>query len=88
MFARDSEVIEAFKFFARHEGIIAAMESSHALAAAMKIAPELSPDQSIVINVSGRGDKDIFITAPRILGKNWEMFLIEEANRLKHSGLY
>jgi tryptophan synthase beta chain len=84
--ADDQEVIEAFTFFAQHEGIIAAMESSHALAAVMKIAPTLSPEQTIIANVSGRGDKDIFITAPRISGKKWEQFLSEEVERLKIAG--
>ncbi|HEX2959927.1 MAG TPA: tryptophan synthase subunit beta [Chitinispirillaceae bacterium] len=84
--ARDSEVIEAFSFFAQHEGIIAAMESSHALASAMKIAPTLPSDQSIIVNVSGRGDKDIFITAPRISGKKWVQFLSDEVERLKSAG--
>jgi tryptophan synthase beta chain len=81
--ARDEEVLEAFKFFARHEGIVAAMESSHALAAAMRMAPRFSKGTSIVVNVSGRGDKDLFITAPRILGRKWEAFLSEEIERLQ-----
>ena len=58
--ARDHEVLEAFKQLASQEGIIAALESSHAVAAGLREAAELSPDQRIVINVSGRGDKDIF----------------------------
>ena len=83
MSARDSEVIEAFRFFATHEGIIAAMESSHALAAAIKIAPTLPKDRNIIVNVSGRGDKDLFITAPLIQRKKWEKFLSEELERVK-----
>ena len=46
------------KYLARTEGIIPAIESAHAVAYARKIAPEMSPDQVIVITVSGRGDKD------------------------------
>jgi tryptophan synthase beta chain len=79
--AMDDEVLDAFKFFARNEGIIAAMESSHALAHAMKIAPGLPGETSIVVNISGRGDKDIFITAGAMKDENWYTFLQEEINR-------
>jgi tryptophan synthase beta chain len=79
--ARDNEVLEAFKFFAKNEGIIAAMESSHALAGALKIAPTLSKDQNVVVNISGRGDKDIFITAKALGDKNWINFLKEEVKQ-------
>lgn len=81
--ATDEDVLNAFQFFALKEGIIAAMESSHALAGAIRIAPDLKKDESIIVNVSGRGDKDLFITAPRIMGKKWEDFLSEEIVRLK-----
>ncbi|HEY7118641.1 MAG TPA: tryptophan synthase subunit beta, partial [Tepidisphaeraceae bacterium] len=54
----DQEAIEAFQVFARTEGILPALETSHAIAQAMKLAPTLSKDQVIVINLSGRGDKD------------------------------
>ncbi len=83
--ATDEETIEAFRFFALKEGIIAAMESSHALAGAIKIAPTLSCDESIIVNVSGRGDKDLFITAPRIMEEKWGQFLTEELSRLTES---
>lgn len=79
--ALDDEVIEAFRFFARTEGIIAAMESSHALVAAMKIAPKMSKDKSIIVNISGRGDKDIFITAAATHDENWVQFLKDEVKR-------
>jgi tryptophan synthase beta chain len=78
---RDSEVLEAFKFFAKSEGIIAAMESSHALACGMKLAKKLTSDKVVVINVSGRGDKDIFITAAALGDANWLKFLKEEVVR-------
>jgi len=55
----DDEALEAFQFLARTEGIIPALESSHAIAQAMKIAPKLSREKIIVINLSGRGDKDV-----------------------------
>lgn len=76
--ATDKEVIEAFKFFAKHEGIIAALESSHALAHAIKIAPDMPPSQSIIVNISGRGEKDLFITAKAIDRENWIDFLNKE----------
>ncbi|WP_018606425.1 tryptophan synthase subunit beta [Uliginosibacterium gangwonense] len=57
--ANDDEAIAAFHDLCRYEGIIPALESSHALAYAKKLAPTLSKDQVIVVNLSGRGDKDI-----------------------------
>ena len=54
----DEEAVDAFEYLARTEGIIPAIESAHAVAHAMKIAPGMSPDQVIVITLSGRGDKD------------------------------
>lgn len=55
----DAEAVEAFEYLSRTEGIIPAIESSHAVAYAMKYAKELSKDKIIVINISGRGDKDV-----------------------------
>ncbi len=55
---KDDEAIEAFEYLSRKEGIIPAIESAHALAYAMKLAPTMSKDQIIVVNLSGRGDKD------------------------------
>ena len=55
----DNEAMEAFHMLTRLEGIIPALESSHALAQAIKLAPTMSPEQIIVVNLSGRGDKDI-----------------------------
>lgn len=57
--ATDDEAVEAFEYLSRLEGIIPAIESAHAIAYAMKIAKEMSSDDIIVINVSGRGDKDV-----------------------------
>jgi tryptophan synthase beta chain len=56
--ADDDEVLEAFSAVARCEGILAALESSHAVARAMELAAERPADQAIVVNLSGRGDKD------------------------------
>jgi len=55
----DKEALEAFKILSQLEGIIPALESAHAVAYAIKIAPDLDKDKIIVINLSGRGDKDI-----------------------------
>ncbi|MEN9383805.1 MAG: Tryptophan synthase beta chain [Pseudomonadota bacterium] len=55
----DTEALEAFHYLCRTEGIIPALESSHAVAYAMKLAKGMRPDQSILVNLSGRGDKDI-----------------------------
>ncbi len=57
--ATDEECLDAFLALSRMEGIIPALESSHAVAYAMKIAKTMSPDESILVNLSGRGDKDI-----------------------------
>ena len=54
----DDEAVNAFEYLARTEGIIPAIESAHAVAQAMKLAPTMDPDKLIVITISGRGDKD------------------------------
>ena len=55
----DEEAVSAFEYLSRIEGIIPAIESSHALAYARKLAPKMNKDQIIVVNISGRGDKDV-----------------------------
>ena len=55
----DDEAVDAFEYIARTEGIICAIESAHAVAYAMKLAPTMSPDEIMIINISGRGDKDV-----------------------------
>ena len=55
----DDEAVEAFEVLSRTEGIIPAIESAHAVAYAMKLAPTMPKDAVIVINISGRGDKDV-----------------------------
>ena len=80
---RDDEALEAVKFFARNEGILFALESAHAGAAAMRIAKEIPADKAIVINMSGRGDKDIFITSPVFRPGKWKEFLQAELRRLE-----
>jgi tryptophan synthase beta chain len=59
--ATDAEALEATKVLSRTEGIIPALESAHAVAEAMKLAPKMGRDKVMVVNVSGRGDKDIGI---------------------------
>ncbi len=61
--ADDKEALAAFRELTRVEGIMPALESAHALAYARKLAPTMSPDQDIVVNLSGRGDKDILTVA-------------------------
>ncbi|APE31983.1 tryptophan synthase subunit beta [Halomonas aestuarii] len=61
--ANDTEVLEAFRELTRVEGIMPALETAHALAYAKVLAPTMRPDQNIVINLSGRGDKDIMTVA-------------------------
>ena len=61
--ADDKEALSAFRELTRVEGIMPALESAHALAYARKLAPTMSPDQDIVVNLSGRGDKDILTVA-------------------------
>ena len=57
--ATDKEAVMAFEYLSRTEGVIPAIESSHAVAYAIKLAPKMSKDKIIVINLSGRGDKDV-----------------------------
>jgi tryptophan synthase, beta subunit len=64
--ASDDETLAAFQLLCRTEGIIPALESSHALAHAIRLAPTMSPDEVIVVNLSGRGDKDIDYVAERL----------------------
>lgn len=59
----DEEAVNAFEYLSRTEGIIPAIESAHAVAAALKIAPQMNGNQILVINLSGRGDKDVYSVA-------------------------
>ncbi len=80
--ATDDETLDALKFFARAEGIIFAMESAHAGAVAKKLAPDMKKSENLIINMSGRGDKDLFISAPVLDRQNWIDFLKEEGERI------
>ncbi|GHV22911.1 tryptophan synthase beta chain [Planctomycetales bacterium] len=76
--ATDAEALDALRFFARHEGVLFALESAHAAAAAMRLAPAIGRGRAIAVNMSGRGDKDLFITAKALDRENWLAFLQSE----------
>ena len=59
----DKEAVDAFRYLTKTEGIIPAIESSHAVAQAMKMVPDMDKDDIVVINLSGRGDKDVYSVA-------------------------
>ncbi len=73
--ATDSEAIDALKTVMKHEGMIPALESSHAWAEVLKQAPTMQKDEILIVNQSGRGDKDIFIVADALADENWFEFL-------------
>ena len=77
--ATDREVVEALSLTIRKEGLIPALESAHAFAQAFKEAPGLSPDDVILINQSGRGDKDIFTIADAFDDPKWKAFIRSKA---------
>jgi tryptophan synthase beta chain len=79
--ATDREVVEALALTIRKEGLIPALESAHAFVQAFKEAPGLSPEDCIVINQSGRGDKDIFTVADAFGDPKWERFIREKAEK-------
>lgn len=74
-YATDTEVTSAVQALAKKEGILSALESAHALAYAMKLAPTLDSKKSIVVNLSGRAEKDIFILAQSLQDKEFYKFL-------------
>ncbi|MBF0235385.1 MAG: tryptophan synthase subunit beta, partial [Desulfamplus sp.] len=77
--ATDNEVVAALRLTMQKEGIIPALESSHAFAQAFKEARSLSKDDVIIINQSGRGDKDIFTVADAFNDPKWKQFIIKKA---------
>ncbi len=79
--ATDREVVDALSLTMRKEGLIPALESSHAFAQAFKEAPTLSPDDCIIINQSGRGDKDIFTVADAFEDPAWRQFIRDKAEQ-------
>ncbi len=77
--ATDREVLEAADLVMRKEGLIPALESAHAFVQAFKEAPQLSKTDSIIINLSGRGDKDIFTIAEAFGDPGWKEFIQQKA---------
>jgi tryptophan synthase beta chain len=67
--ATDAEALEAFELLARLEGLIPALESSHAVAEVLKVAPSMRPEQIIIVNLSGRGDKDVNAVSDLLAGR-------------------
>ena len=80
--ATDEEVIAALKKMMCSEGIIAALESSHGLAGALREVADMLQDEVVVINLSGRGDKDIFTIADALGDAHWVEFIKEKAAKL------
>ena len=68
--ATDMEAVDAFRLLSQEEGIIPALESSHALAFAIKLAKKMTADKTLVVTLSGRGDKDVEVVANFLVGKN------------------
>jgi len=77
----DQEALDAVGFFARHEGVVFALESAHAGAEALKRAKMLPSKKSIIVNMSGRGDKDLFILADALDREAWRIFLQKEVSQ-------
>lgn len=78
-YALDKDVLKAYQLLAAEEGIIGALESCHALAEVVKLAPKLSANKIIVFNLSGRGEKDLFIVGRHFDEKNFQAFLKEQS---------
>jgi len=81
--ATDDEVMKALNLTMKKEGIIPALESAHAFVQAFKEAGSLSPEEAIIINMSGRGDKDIFTIAHAFDDPSWKEFIIGRAAEYK-----
>ena len=79
--ATDREVVESMRLAIRKEGLIPALESAHAFVQAFKEAPALSTDEVLIINQSGRGDKDIFTVADAFEDPGWREFIIRKAEQ-------
>ncbi|MFW5844307.1 MAG: tryptophan synthase subunit beta [Spirochaetota bacterium] len=78
----DDAALEAMGLFARKEGLVFALESAHAAAQVVEMAPRMGRDEVIVVNMSGRGDKDLFIAARALKPEAWKRFLESEAATL------
>jgi tryptophan synthase beta chain len=81
--ATDTEVLEALELTMKTEGIIPALESAHAFVQAFKDAPGLSHEDAVIINMSGRGDKDIFTIAHSFDDPSWKAFIVARADEYR-----
>ncbi len=81
--ATDREVVDALALTIRKEGLIPALESAHAFVQAFKEAPYLSRDDILIINQSGRGDKDIFTVADAFADPKWQEFIKQKAEKYR-----
>ncbi|MBF0421604.1 MAG: tryptophan synthase subunit beta [Magnetococcales bacterium] len=82
--ADDREVIAAIKMLMRHEGLIGALESAHAVARAFAEMPSLPREAIVIINLSGRGDKDIFTIADALDDPGWRSFILDKARQYQN----
>ena len=69
-YATDAAALDAFQLIAKTEGILPALESSHAIAGLRELAPTFGPECTVIVNLSGRGDKDVHLVAPLVGGPN------------------
>lgn len=83
--AEDKDVVAAMQLTVKKEGLIPALETSHAFAQAFKEAPDMSPDEIILVNQSGRADKDIFTVADAIDDPKWKEFIIAKAKEYQNA---
>jgi tryptophan synthase beta chain len=79
--ATDTEALAAYELLARTEGILPALESAHAVAEVIKRASKMKSTEIVVVNISGRGDKDLFIVARELHDGSFKQFLSEEIGR-------
>lgn len=77
--ATDDEVTETLRLVMSTEGLIPALESTHGFVAAVREAKEMSKDETVLVNMSGRGDKDIFTVADALVDENWKSFIRKKA---------
>ena len=78
--ATDKEVTETLRLVMSTEGLIPALESTHAFVAAVREAAQMDKSQTVLINMSGRGDKDIFTVADALVDENWKQFIRNKAD--------
>ncbi len=81
--ATDAEVLEATRLIMKKEGIIPALESAHALAGAFRETGQMSRDDVVIVNLSGRGDKDIFTIADALGDTAWKSFIMTKAEEYR-----